>query len=259
MRFDPGFSIRSLTDRLGFSLGEECFDNGTEYRTLDSVRQSLRDPGCDGPSPVYAIMMDVGRKQDLPAMRERMLLFGVVAYAAGRLGDEPIRSQGHIHKVSAHCGWSTPEVYEIWDGEAVIYMQETAEDAPGRCYAVHAGPGDVVVVPPCWAHATVSANPDSPLVFGAWCDRDYGFEYGGVRKHKGIAWFPLLDAEGKLTWEANPAYAPSELICKAPQRYAQLGLVPGVPIYRQFCDEHDRFLFVSNPAGRKDAWEGFVP
>ncbi len=259
MNFDPGFDIEPLSVDEGFRLGAGCFDRGVEFRKLDSLRGSLREPDCDGPENVYAIMMDVGRREDLPAMEERMLLYGVVTYAAGRLGREPIRSQGHIHKVSAHCGWSTPEVYEIWTGRAVIYMQETGEDAPGRCYAVEAGPGDVVIVPPYWVHATVSADPDQPLTFGAWCDRDYGFVYDQVRSHGGIAWFPLLKEDGYLTWEKNPAYQTDELIIKGPSTYAALGLEKGKPIYRQFREDPDRFLFVSDPKRAADVWARFIP
>lgn len=206
--FDPGFDITPLSVDEGFRLGADCFDKGTEFRKLDSVRKSLRDPNCDGPENVYAIMMDVGRKTDLPAMQQRMLLYGVVTYAAGQLGDEPIRSQGHIHKVSAHCGWSTPEVYEIWTGKAVIYMQESGQDDPGRCFAVEAGAGDVVIVPPGWVHATISADPKQPLTFGAWCDRDYGFEYADVRRHGGIAWFPLLTARANFAGHPIPLIIP---------------------------------------------------
>ena len=148
MKFDPGFDIVPTTEPMGFRLGSDCFGNGVEVRKLDAIRKSLRNPNCAGPDDVYAIMMDVGRKQDREEIVRRNLLFGVVTYAAGRLGDEPIRSQGHIHAVSASCGWSTPELYEIWDGEAVIYMQERAEDDPGRCFAVRARAGEVVVVPP---------------------------------------------------------------------------------------------------------------
>ncbi len=259
MNFDPGFDIEPLSVDEGFRLGEDCFQRGVEFRKLDSLRESLREPDCDGPENVYAIMMDVGRRQDLPAMEERMLLYGVVTYAAGRLGHEPIRSQGHIHKVSAHCGWSTPEVYEIWTGRAVIYMQERGEDQPGRCYAVEAGPGDVVIVPPFWVHATVSADPCQPLTFGAWCDRDYGFVYDQVRGHGGIAWFPLLREDGTLAWERNPAYQESRLIVKPPEDYAALGLEKGKPIYRQFREEPDRFLFVSDPKRAADIWAHFVP
>ena len=82
--FDPGFDITPRSVDEGFRLGADCFDKGTEFRKLDSVRKSLRDPNCDGPENVYAIMMDVGRKKDLPAMQQRMLLYGVVTYAAVR-------------------------------------------------------------------------------------------------------------------------------------------------------------------------------
>lgn len=259
MEYDPGFPIAMKQDGLGFTLSDACFENGTEMRKLDSIRASLRDPQCQGPEDVYAIMMDVGLRRDKAAMESRMLLFGVVAYAAGQLGQEPIRSQGHIHKVSAHCDWSTPEVYEIWNGEAVIYMQQTAQDDPGRCYAVHAKAGDVVVVPPYWAHATISANPRMPLVFGAWCDRDYGFEYDDIRRHHGIAWFPLVGVDGRLQWERNPMYQTQQLICKAPKTYPQLGIIPDVPIYRQFQENLDRFLFVSHPALKQNEWIDFVP
>ena len=40
-----------------------------------------------------------------------------------------------------------------------------------------------VIVPPGWVHATISADPKQPLTFGAWCDRDYGFEQALKERH----------------------------------------------------------------------------
>ncbi|MDD4797283.1 MAG: glucose-6-phosphate isomerase family protein, partial [Eubacteriales bacterium] len=185
--------------------------------------------------------------------------YGAVTYARGRLGDEPIRSQGHIHWQSPHCGCSTPEVYEIWSGTGIIYMQQSARDNPGKCYAVRARPGDVVIVPPGWAHATISADSGVPLTFGAWCDRQYGFDYDDVRAHRGLAWFPLLDDAGNICWERNPAYQPAALIQKAPERYGRFALEAGVPIYTQFEQHPDRFDFVPQPALADDIWENFIP
>lgn len=257
--FDPGIDIQATERPMGFCYGPGVFGPPPELRALDGLRPSLRDPSCDGPDPVYAIAMDVGKEAHREALRQRMLLYGVVTYARGRLGQEPIRSQGHAHKASAHCRWSTPEVYEIWRGRAVIYMHSGSGDDPGRCYAVHAAAGDVVIVPPGWVHATISADPLEPLTFGAWCHRDYGFVYDDVRRHGGIAWFPLLGEDGALRWERNPAYGPSELVCKPPQDYAALGLGKGEPIYRQFQRDHDRFCFVSDPRLALDVWRGFEP
>lgn len=254
----PGFAITATTAPLGFAYGEGIFGPDVERRSLNAIRRSLRDPECDGPDPVYAIAMDVGEKHHREALVARHLLFGVVTYAAGRLGDEPVRSQGHIHARSPRNGWSTPEVYEIWSGRAIILMQERATDDPGRCYAVSAGPGEVVVVPPSWAHATISADPTQPLTFGAWCDRAYAFEYDDVRAHGGLAWFPVLRGEA-ISWEPNTAYRSSTLIEKAPASYDRLEIARGVPIYTQFARDPDRFLFVPDPERAARVWRDFVP
>lgn len=257
--FDPGLAIVPTFSPMGFTYGKDVFGPPVENRMLDDIRKSLMDPSCEGPSIVYSIAMDVGKKEHRALLEKMHLLYGVVTYAAGRLGREPIRSQGHIHKVSPFSRWSTPEVYEIWSGEAVIYMQEYAEDNPGRCFAVHARAGEVVIVPPYWAHATVSANPDCPLTFGAWCDREYGFVYEGVRSHGGIAWFPVFNAENRIEWKANPHYRPSELVCKAPNDYADLGITPGKSIYRTFEENPDTFLYVPSPQLKEEVWKNFVP
>lgn len=259
MTHDPQLDIEPLTDPLGFRYGDDCFGPPVETRELDAIRRSLLNPDCDGPETVYAIAMDVGKKKDRPVLEDLHLLYGVVTYAKGRLGREPVRSQGHIHAPSAYArGWSTPEIYEIWQGRAIIYMQETAEDDPGKCYAVHAGPGDVVIVPPLWAHTTISADPETPLTFGAWCDREYSFEYDAVRAHQGLAWFPLYDGD-RLTWCANTNYKETRLIEKEPDTYHRFGIQEGKSIYALFEDDNRAFEFVPRPDRFEELWENFKP
>ena len=259
MNFYPGFDIKPTTQPMGFEYGPNVFGPEVENRSLDSIRKSLRDPKCEGPDPVYAIAMDVGKKEHLLPLKQLHLLYGAVTYAAGRLGNEPVRSQGHIHKVSPFSGWSTPEVYEIWSGKAIIYMQERAEDQPGRCFAVVAHPGDVVIVPPSWAHATISADALQPLTFGAWCDRQYGFEYDAVRAHKGLAWFPVIAPSGEIEWHKNPHYLDCQLVVKSPERYTRLGIELGKPIYTQFQKNPQRFDFVPRPQLVNECWKHFIP
>lgn len=260
MSFSSMLDVTPTQDPLGWRIGAECFGPAPELRWLDAIRATLREPNCIGPDVVYAIAMDVGRLEDRADLVARHLLFGVVTFAAGRLGDEPVRSQGHVHRASPRNGWSTPEVYEIWSGRAVILMQESDGDDPGRCFAVHAGAGEVVIVPPGWAHATISADPKSPLSFGAWCDRAYGFDYTGVRAHGGLAWFPLLDSRDALQWQANDRYTYCrELIQKRPEGYEQFGLERGIPIYEQYRRQRSRFDFVPDPQELKSLWRGFVP
>ncbi len=259
MTFDPGLNIQPTTDPLGFRYGSGVFGPTCELRTLDAIRPSLRNPKSEGPDPVYAIGMDVGTEDRRDDLLTRNLLFGVVTYAAGQLGEEPVRSQGHVHAVSKSCGASTAELYEIWSGRAVILMQESDGDDPGRCFAVTAEAGEVVVVPPAWAHATISADPAQPLTFGAWCVRDFGFDYQGVRAHKGLAWFPLLEGNG-LRWEANPNYpACSSLTEKGPEDYVELGLKKGIPVWKQYLQNPENIMWVPLPARATAQWKRFVP
>jgi glucose-6-phosphate isomerase len=117
----------------------------------------------------------------------------------------------------------------------------------------------VVIVPPYWAHATISADAQQPLTFGAWCDRNYGFEYDGVRAHKGLAWFPVIAASGEIEWQKNPNYAECGLVFKNPEKYNQLRIDPGKSIYEQFESDPGKFLFVPQPQLVKEIWKNFVP
>ncbi|MCX6621419.1 MAG: glucose-6-phosphate isomerase [Acidobacteria bacterium] len=256
---ETGLSLEAQFAPLGFTYGPDTFGPEPELRRLDSIRPSLLDPTCAGPDPVYAIVMDAGRPEHRPALQERMLLFGVVAYAAGRLGREPVRSQGHIHKVASHSGWSAPEIFEIWQGTAIIYMQRRAADHPERCLAIEARPGERVVVPPGWAHAVISADPRQPLVFGAWCDRDYGFVYDEVRAHGGLAWFPVLSEEGHLDWLHNPNYQDCPLERRRARHYPELGLDASIPLYTHFERFPDRIQWVSKPGLLAALWPTFEP
>ncbi len=258
MNFDPGFDITPLSEPLGFRYGKDVFGPEVENRSLEAIRKSLRDPSAKGPEIVYSIAMDVGKNTDRDKMLELNLLYGAVTYSKGRIGTEPVRSQGHIHAISPSCGSSTCEVYEIWDGKAYIYMQENAEDDPGRCFAVFAGPGDVVIVPPGWAHCTIVGDVTRNMSFGAWCVRDYGFDYTGVRAHKGVAWFPEVDITGKISFVHNEEYIRGhECIIKTPREYQEFHLEKGKPIYTQFEEDPERFLFVSRPDSVN--WDHFVP
>lgn len=258
--FNCGINVTPTKGKLGFEYGADCFGPVVENRTLHAIRKSLSNPNSTGPEIVYSIAMDVGKQIHRKKLEALHLLYGAVTYAAGRIGDEPVRSQGHIHKRSAYAdGWSTPEVYEIWSGVAIIYMQESAGDNPGRCFAVRAVAGEVVIVPPAWAHATISANASEPLTFGAWCDRDYGFDYDEVRAHKGLAWFPILDENNQIIWKPNNNYTLSKLIEISPRIYTEFGINPHKSIYAQFEEDNEKFNFVPKPAMVEKLWEHFVP
>lgn len=255
---NTGFDIQADLQRLEFVYGADVFGPVTEKRRLDDIRRSLSDPDAEGPETVYAVAMDVGRQKDREDLLGRNLLYGAMIFEKGVIGDEPVHSQGHIHAVSPSCQASTCEVYEIWSGEAYIYMQESAGDDPGRCYAVRARAGEVVIVPPGWAHCTINARTDQPMLFGAWCVRDYGFDYKEIRAHRGMAYCPKV-REGQLAFVENPLYRARPLEIRSAREYPEFHLQKGVPIYTQYEENRDLFLFVTHPATAAEIWKEYRP
>jgi glucose-6-phosphate isomerase len=259
-KFDPGLDIHFDSQAFDFSFSSDEFGPAAaELRRLEDIRASLKDPQCNGPDPVYAIAMDVGRIADKAELERRKLLYGVVAYAKGKLGTEPVRSQGHIHAVAPHCGWSTPELVEIWEGKAIVYLQERVGEDAGRCMAIEAAPGELVVIPPAWAHCIMNADPEEEMVFGAFCDREYAFEYEEIRRRGGLAWFAQYRSGTQLEWNPNPAYTDSALEFRSARSYPELDLNPARPIYEQFTSDPNRFQWISEPAMHAEMWKHFEP
>lgn len=259
--FDPGLEIAPAHEVLDFRYGKGVFHPASsEHRYLNDIRASLLAPEAEGPDVLYAIAMGVGRREDEEELYRRHLLYGVVLYEAGTIGDGPVRSQGHVHAISPHNGWRAPELIEIWQGCAVVLLQEYAGDDPGRCYAVAAGAGECVVVPPGWAHTILNASRCQRMMFGAFCDREYGFEYKEVRAHNGLAWVPRFTPEGRLEWSRNERYAASaRLVQRRARSYPELGLTAGVSIYKQFIQAPASVQWVSDPGARQELWETFAP
>ncbi len=256
--FSPGLDIEFDREQFSFVYRKETFGPARpEIRKLDDIRQSLLDPNSTGPENVYAIAMDVGRSEHLSELKRRMLLYGVVAYSAGQIGNEPVRSQGHIHRISPHCGWSTPELVEVWEGRAIVYLQKEVADDPETCIAIEALPGEVVLIPPAWAHYIVNANPEEVMVFGAFCDREYGFVYKGIRDRGGLAWFPVYESGGRINWKRNPKYGDSQLMLHRARKYPELSLDSSLSIYEQFARNPESLQWVSEPGKYAPLWDSF--
>ena len=89
--FDKGIDITPVQSLMGFTYGAGVFGPEVEIRRLEDIRASLRDPQCKGPEQVYSIAMDVGKEEHRALLNKLHLLFGVVTYSAGKLGQEPER------------------------------------------------------------------------------------------------------------------------------------------------------------------------
>jgi hypothetical protein len=73
----------------------------------------------------------------------------------------------------------------------------------------------------------------------ALCDREYGFDYEGLRKRKRLAWHPIVTPKGGIEWVPNPNCQRTNLDVRRPRDYAELG-VHGHSRYEQAVRDLDR-------------------
>ena len=130
-------------------------------------------------------------------------------------------------------------------------MQDSATASVTDVIVVEAGPGDKVVIPPGWAHATVNLG-DSPMAFGAVYALEAQLLYEPLRKLQGTAHYVLADG----TLEPNPRYRKvPEARRQAPHEIPGHGIGHGRPA---LSGELSLLDLVSRPERYPEVWEQLV-
>lgn len=245
-----GFDVTLDTTNLALEFGPDMLHPSGEVRHLDQIRTMLENPEAQGPDHLYTIYMDIARRDDMAALQEQKLLYGAVVYNAGTVGDERLRSQGHIHSVKPGTGLRYSEVYEFWTGHGFVYLQKECAPNVSRAFLISVGAGDKLVIPYGWVHLVVTTG-DEVLSFGAWCARENHLEYETLRSLGGPAYF--VQAGGSL--RKNPRYERVvEVEYAKPSDFPLLGIPTDRPIYTSWQEQPDLYAFMSNPELTGDIW-----
>ena len=246
-----GFPVELDATALSLTFGTGVTTAPVVVRRLDEVRGLLRDPLADGPDHLYTIYMDIRVPLRAEALRALGLGYGAVVYNHGSLGGEALRSQGHVHSAPAATGVAYSEIYEFWHGRGLVYMQDSATADVSDVIVVEAGPGDKVVIPPGWAHATVNTG-DGPMAFGAVYALEAQLLYEPLRRLQGTAHYVLADG----TLEPNPRYrSVPEARRQAPHEIPEHGIGHG---RAALAGELAPLDLVSRPERYPAVWERLV-
>ncbi len=245
-----GLDLTLNEEQLTLRFGPGIAHPAPEIRTLAQVRPMLEDPGARGPERLYSIYMDIYREEDTDALQAQRLLYGSVIYNHGAIGQERLRSQGHIHSEKRGVGLRYSEVYDFWTGRGFVYLQKEPTPEVTRAYLVRVEAGDKVVIPFGWVHLVVTLGEDV-LSFGAWCARDNTLEYAELRALGGPAHF--VQADGSVI--TNPRYRSVPQVAYATAAdFPDLGIPQDKPIYTSWLESPDLFAFMANPEIIGDIW-----
>ena len=172
-RYDS-HTVRRLSSMAGYYQASDAF---TDLLAVDD--------------PIHYEVFGIDR----PAVAGE-LISGITRLYAGKVGQEFFMTKGHYHAVL-----ETGEIYYALQGQGMMVM-ETPE---GEWRVEPFAAGQVVYVPPRWAHRTVNTG-DVPLLFFWVCPANAGHDYGtiadrGFRK-------VVIEVEGTPTILDNPRWSP---------------------------------------------------
>ncbi len=98
------------------------------------------------------------------------LMYCISKLHPGKIGEEYFFTKGHYHKVE-----QTAEIYLCLKGEGYMLMKTNE----GKCEAVRMERGQMVYVPPYWAHRSVNTGV-IPLISFCVYPAEAGHNYGDI-------------------------------------------------------------------------------
>lgn len=100
------------------------------------------------------------------------LMYCISKLYPGRVGNEFFFTKGHYHTIE-----QTAEIYLCLGGEGYMLMKTS----DGECEAVRMERGQMVYVPPYWAHRSINTGRD-PLISFCVYPGDAGHNYGDIQE-----------------------------------------------------------------------------
>lgn len=125
---------------------------------------------------------------------EGHLNFGVTVINPGKVGREYHLTRGHYHIKE-----NASEIYMGLAGEGIVIMQTKK----GEVSYLEMRPGDVIYIPPLWAHRTVNVGK-TKLAFFYIYPSDAGHDYDMIRQ-KGFAKL-IVEEKGQPKIVDNPNF-----------------------------------------------------
>ncbi|GAB4459036.1 MAG: hypothetical protein OHK0029_21120 [Armatimonadaceae bacterium] len=144
-----------------------------------------------------------------------------------------------------------PCLYEVWSGDALVYLQTPMERDVADVLYVRLKPGERVIVPEGWAVAVY--NTGATALACEWIvvptkDIPQPVEWTRIQDWDGLAHRVLRRDDGGVSFDLNPHYrtVPLPREIEAPELSA-FGLTPGEPVLTMMEKNPEAFRWLLHP------------
>uniref|UniRef100_A0A7C3UCJ1 glucose-6-phosphate isomerase n=1 Tax=Geoglobus ahangari TaxID=113653 RepID=A0A7C3UCJ1_9EURY len=184
-----------------------------EIRYAKDLRPVLYQPeALKEDFEAYRMFRDVCLEEDRKKIKDLDLRYDFTVIFPRKIGNEFIKTFGHYHPNSY------PEIYQIFEGEALILMQKPAEsyDTIEEFIVVKVGEGESVIIPPHYGHVTVNPS-DKEIIMSNWVCRSFKSIYDPFSSLRGACYYYT-----ERGWIKNERYSKVPEIKEAESRANEL-------------------------------------
>jgi glucose-6-phosphate isomerase len=184
-------------------------------KKISELSSVLRDPFF---SPEQdGVAYDVCRGEN-----KKVTPLGELQYDLTKIYPEEI--SGELHKTAGHYhseGYT--ELFEVIEGELITLLQMDGKDGEiTEAYAVKAGSGDKVIIPPNYGFCSINHSSNKELIMSNWIDTKAQNMYENIEKNRGLCYYIVNTEKEKNSPIKNPAYKKvPELIWLKPKALPQ--------------------------------------
>ncbi len=245
------------------SFGRDVRTGAVETRRVSELGGVLyrSDPAggdpATGDAALYAIYRDVRPDGLSDAIEQRGLCYTLLVVKSGTIPGSPewARTRGHTNPAAPGTPVGYPEIHEVLQGEARLYLQEGVTDHPNAIAVMPLYAGDKAVVAPGWASLLANVGTE-PLVVGTWRMADCLTAHQEIERHGGMAYFVLEGQGGEPVYAPNPRYRsvpePRPLV---PKELPAFGLTRAEPLLAAFHQNPEYLRCLLRPQDFADVWK----
>jgi glucose-6-phosphate isomerase len=218
-------------------FGSDVIVDEHRERLLDALSPVVMTPDAARGSGDIAYYMDNGvyDRADAGRLAGVRMRYELTLMPPRTVGNEYVKTFGHIHHKEPVSGLEWTEVVEVLTGTAHFLLQTLDLTGPDAdvVYLIEAGPGQKVLLPPGFDHCTINPG-DEPLLFSDVIALGVAGDYGRFVATRGAAYLEVNGADGP-EMIPNPTYRRvAPLTPVTPRDYPELHLTSTEPLYTVF-------------------------
>lgn len=225
-----------------------------DIRYLNDLKDVVYDKEWLKTAPnleLYYMYKDLAEtERDFMQIIKNDLRYDITIIKPGRLGKEFGKTLGHDHPIVPGTDITYPELYEVLDGKAIFFLQDSENNKIKDAVAIKAESGDKIIVPPNYEHLIINTGK-TDLKICDWIYRSFKSNiYKPFKMRHGFSYYALKGLFG-VKWVKNPNYESIPKIKSGkPNNFYKFNLHKDQPIYR-LVDNLNKLDFLKNPQNYK--------